>query len=148
MFRPDRLVQRVSYPLAGLVVAAHLLAIAAALASGLPLALKLLLLGMIPLQAVYLLRRYIFLSHPGSIRVIRWTALSWFVELADGSECEVRPAPGCRLYGWITLLRFQVLSPVAGQHSFLSAWLLSEHRSAQAIRRLRVQLLQTCSNQN
>ncbi|MFT6915088.1 MAG: hypothetical protein ACJAWL_001391 [Motiliproteus sp.] len=148
MFRPDRLVLRVCYPLAGLVVVIHLLMMAGSLASTLPLPIRLLLLGAVSWQAVYLLRRYVFLSHPRSIREIRWTRSSWFVRLADGSETLVRPAPGCRLYGRISLLRFQVLSPVAGQNPYLSTWLISEHRSAQAIRRLRVQLLLTYSNQN
>ncbi|MFT5721781.1 MAG: hypothetical protein ACI9W6_002097 [Motiliproteus sp.] len=148
MFRPDRLVRRVSYPLAGLVVVIHLLCMAASLVSALPLLSKLLLLGAISWQAVYLLRRYVFLSDPRSIREIRWTQVSWFVRFADGSESEVRPVSGCRLYSWVTLLRFQVVSPVAGQRSFLSAWLVHEHRSAQAIRRLRVQLILTYSSQN
>ncbi len=148
MFRPDRLLLRASYPLAGVVVVIHLLAVAATLVSALPLVLTGLLLGLIVWQVAYLLRRYVFHRHPRSIREIRWTELSWFVRLTDGAEFEVRPAPGCRLYGWITLLRFQVISPAADRRSFLNAWLLGEPLSAQAIRRLRVQLLQTCASRN
>ncbi|MEH6824880.1 MAG: hypothetical protein V7629_13320 [Motiliproteus sp.] len=148
MFRPDRLILRRSYPLAGLVVGVHLVVIAATLSNALPLALKLLLLIVVVWQAVYLLRRYVLLSHASSVREIRWTELAWFVRLADGSEFEVRPAAGCRLYGWITLLRFEVLYPAPDRRLVLSAWLLGGLRSEQAIRRLRVQLIQTYSNQN
>lgn len=148
MFRPDRLVLGVSLPLAGLVIAVHLLAMVAVLVCELPLLLRFLLLAAIVYQAVYLLRRYVFLKHFLSVREIRWTELSWFVRLADGSEWEVQPAPGCRVYAWITLLRFQSLDPVARRHFVISAWLLDGYGSSQAMRRLRVQLIQSYPSQN
>jgi hypothetical protein len=148
MFRPDRLVLQVSYPLAGLVIAVHVGVTAAALLSALPLMLKLLLLAVLVWQAVYLLRRYVLLTHPCAIREIRWTELSWYLRLADGAELEAHPSPGCRVYGWITLLRFKVISPAAGQSAHLNAWLLPGLGTEQAIRRMRVQLIHSFASRN
>ena len=120
----------------------------AVLVCRLPLLLKSLLLVVIACQAVYLLWRYVFLKHSLSVREIRWTELSWFVLLADGSEWEVEPVSGCRVYAWITLVRFRGLNSIARRAPLFNAWLLEGSCSDQALRRLRVQLIQSYPNQN
>ncbi|MEH6469822.1 MAG: protein YgfX [Halopseudomonas sp.] len=148
MFRPDRLCLTTSPISAWLVVLVHGLAAVASLINALPLPLKMLLLGVIAWQAVYLLRRYVWLTHSRSVREIRWTERTWAVQLGDGAECEVIPVAGCRVLGWITLLRFRIVDPVEGRRATLNSWVFPDSGSNQAIRRLRVQLIQTYSSQS
>ncbi len=150
MFRPDRLELQYSPVLSVLVVGSHLLAILAIWLSALTLPVQLLLVVIVIVQAIYLNHRYVWLGHSRSIRSIHWTDTQWFVCLADGSQVEVVPTQSCRVYGWLALLRFRSLQLAPGRVLPLcyDAWLLSGNHSQQAIRRLRVQLIQTGSNQN
>lgn len=148
MFRPDRVVLSFTPALAFVVIAVHLAAMLIVAVSVSPLVLQLLLLSGVFLQMGYLCWRYVWLRHPHAVVALRWTADSWFVQLCNGSEVEVRPTPACRIYRWITLLQFCALEPAGWRAPRFNLWLVANAQTAQAIRRLRVQLIQRDSSQS
>lgn len=147
VFQPERLKLQFSPVLAVLVISVHLLAAFAVNVSIDAPLLKLFLFIALTLQGIHLCRCYVWLNHSTSVKSIRWTDSQWFVTLAGGVEIEVVLTPSCRVFDRFVLLRVRSVEQGLKPKSY-NLWLPGGVDSADATRRLRVQLILNGSSQN
>lgn len=123
-----------SWPLTGVLLAAHLCVLASLLVPGLPVALRMLLALLVTLSLLDSVARHAWLRHPAALRRLVWRRDDWLLELADGRRLVARLGADSACLGPLVVLSFRAGT---ARHSCI---LLPHRLPPTTYRRLRVRL--------